>query len=476
LPNSIEIFEYAGCRQDDEAFLNRDPAAVRLLTLPATSSDERSLTRRSRTFSFPPMSRLPFELLLALRYLRPKRTFVSVITLISVLGVALGVAVLIIVISVMSGFDQQMRDTILGFNAHLHVFEPGSTLTNYPAAMRRVSWNANVRGVAPFVLGPVLLETQPQVGQSSVWAPNIRGIDPQAETNVSTLASSIVEGEFDVSGRGILVGTVFAEKMNLHVGDRANIYSPRELKRVKESRNQPEQEGILPDEYEVRGIFDVGYYEYNAMIVIVSLENAQDMYDIGDSVHGLMVMLHDPFTATEVKGQLQGNLGLEYQIKTWLEENSMLAAVLVEKNVMLYILFFIVIVAAFGITCTTITFVVMKTREIGMMKAIGASNRQVMWVFMGQSLIVSVFGIITGTTGGLLLLAYRNGFLRMMRWATGMELFPADIYGFTQLPAKIIPGDIAIICGGSLLICLAAAAFPARHASKLNPVEALRYE
>ena len=126
------------------------------------------MTRRSQTFSLPPMSGLPFELLLALRYLRPKRTFVSVITLISVLGVALGVAVLIIVISVMSGFDQQMRDTILGFNAHLHVFEPGSTLTNYPAVMSKVSSNANVRGVAPFVLGPVLLETQPQEGHSSV--------------------------------------------------------------------------------------------------------------------------------------------------------------------------------------------------------------------------------------------------------------------------------------------------------------------
>jgi lipoprotein-releasing system permease protein len=150
--------------------------------------------------------------------------------------------------------------------------------------------------------------------------------------------------------------------------------------------------------------------------------------------------------------------------------------VLVEKNVMLYILFFIVIVAAFGITCTLITFIVMKTREIGLLKALGASDRQVMWVFMGQSLVVSFFGILAGTGLGLLAVTYRNGFLRVMRHFTGMELFPADIYGFTQLPALIVPGDIGIICGGSLLICLAAAAFPARYASKLNPVEALRYE
>ena len=169
-------------------------------------------------------------------------------------------------------------------------------------------------------------------------------------------------------------------------------------------------------------------------------------------------------------------LGFDFEVRTWLDESPLLAAVMVEKNVMLYILFFIVLVAAFGITCTTITFIVMKTREIGVMKAVGASNRQIMWVFMGQSLIVSLFGIATGVGAGLTLLAYRNEFLALMRRLTGFELFPESIYQFAQLPAKIVPGDIAIICGGSLLICLAAAAFPARYASKLNPVEALRYE
>jgi lipoprotein-releasing system permease protein len=422
------------------------------------------------------MSGLPFEFLLALRYLRPKRTFVSVITLISILGVALGVAVLIIVISVMSGFDQQMRDTILGFNAHLHVFQPGSTMTNYQAAVKAIGSNQNVKGVAPFVMGPVLIETQPENGQSVVWAPNIRGIDPVTETNVSTLASSVKDGAFDVSDRGILVGNVFADKMRLHIGDRLNIYSVRQLKRMRESRNQEEQQAILPDEYEIHGVFDVGYYEFNANVIVVSLENAQEMYDIGESVHGLTVMLNDPFQAPAVRTELEQVLGWQYQISTWLEENSLLAAVLVEKNVMLYILFFIVIVAAFGITCTTITFIVMKTREIGVMKALGASSRQVMWVFMGQSLVVSFFGIVTGLGLGLLAIHNRNPFLDFMRRATGMQLFPADIYGFTQLPAKLIPSDIAIICGGSLLICLAAAAFPARYASRLNPVEALRYE
>ena len=156
--------------------------------------------------------------------------------------------------------------------------------------------------------------------------------------------------------------------------------------------------------------------------------------------------------------------------------SSDLAAVMVEKNVMLYILFFIVIVAAFGITCTLITFIVMKTREIGVMKALGASSRQVTWIFLAQSLVVSVLGVLAGVGAGLLLVGYRNEFLGFMRRTTGAELFPAAIYQFTELPALVVPNDIAIICGGSLIICLLAAAFPARYASRLKPVEALRYD
>jgi len=426
--------------------------------------------------SLPRMSRLPFELLLALRYLRPKRTFVSIITLISVLGVALGVAVLIIVISVMSGFGQQLRDVILGSNAHLEIEARDHNLAGYPAILSIVASNWNVKGVAPFVRGQVPVKTQPKAGESMFLAPLMRGVDPRLETNVSILPRSMVEGEFDVSRRGVLVGDVLADNMKLQIGDRLNIYSIKDLEDMDKRRGQDGQEAALPDEYEVRGIFDLGFYDFNAHMIVVSLENAQELYDLGDSVHGLMVMLHDPFEASMVREQLQRELGPNFQIKTWLEQSTLLAAVFVEKNVMLYILFFIVIVAAFGITCTTITFIVMKTREIGVMKAIGASNRQVLWVFMGQSLVVSFLGIATGLALGLLAVHYRNEFLDAMRRATGAQLFPAEIYQFTLLPAKIVPGDILIICGGSLLICLAAAAFPARYASKLNPVEALRYE
>jgi lipoprotein-releasing system permease protein len=430
------------------------------------------------------MSRLPFELLLALRYLRPKRTFVSIITLISVVGVALGVAVLIIVISVMSGFDHDLRSKILGFNAHLKIFAldktgRAGTMENYEDVMNLVASNKNVRGLAPFVLGQVLLETQPSNQEPSlVGAPWIRGVDPNRESSVSVLPKSIVPGgEFDLSGRGLVIGSAFAQNLNLSVGDRVSIYSPDELKKMKEHQGKSNEEAVLPDDYEVRGIFDVGYYEYNANVIVTSLENAQELYDLDDRVHGLMVMLNDPYQASEVRHELEQTLGPNFNITTWMQENSQfLDAIIVEKNMMFFLLFFIVFVAAFGITCTLITFVMMKTHEIGLMKSIGASNQQVMFVFVIQSMVISFFGIATGVGLGLFAIYIRNDFLHLMNRLTGFELFPASIYGFSELPAIVNLSDIAIICGGSLLICLLAAILPAHHASKMKPVEALRYE
>jgi lipoprotein-releasing system permease protein len=428
------------------------------------------------------MSRLPFELLLALRYLRPKRTFVSIITLISVLGVTLGVAVLIIVISVMSGFDQQLREKILGFNAHLKVFQRNeftgkeSTMTNYALIMSLIASNQNVKGVAPFVMGPVVIKTEPQSGQPLIATPYVRGVDLQFETNVSSLLLNVKEGSSDLSGHGLLVGNEFAHDYNLQAGDHVSIYTPGELQKMEATYGKTNETRILPADYEVRGIFDTGFYEYNTSVVVTSLENAQELFNLDDTVGGLMVMLYDPYQAESVRGQLALKLRGNYRITIWTEESSTMAAVIVEKNVMLYILFFIVIVAAFGITCTLITFVVLKTREIGVMKALGASSRQVMWVFLSQSIMVSISGVLVGLGLGMLAVTYRNEFLHFMRKATGLELFPASIYGFSELPALILPGDIAIICGGSLLICLLAAAFPVWNASRLKPVEALRHE
>jgi lipoprotein-releasing system permease protein len=425
------------------------------------------------------MSRLPFELMLALRYLRPKRTFVSVITLISVLGVTLGVAVLIIVISVMSGFDRQLRDRILGFNTHMKVLAWDRTMSDYPKVMSIVASNQNVKGVSPFVLGPVLLETQVEGEQSAVAGAFVRGVDPATEGSVSVLPSKITEGKFDFSRphNGLVVGCELARILHLQVGDHVAIYSPKSFKKLKQERGKATLDEATVEDYEVRGIFDVGYMEYNANVVVTSLENAQDLYGIDDDVHGLLVMLKDPYKAAEVRTQLRSVLGSSFHITIWTEENSaILSALVVEKNMMFYLLFFIMIVAALCIMSALITFVVQKTREIGMLKALGATNGQIASLFVSQSAVVGVIGVIAGFGLGLLAIHYRNEFLDFMRRVTHWELFPAEVYGFDQLPAIIIPGDIAMIGGSALLICLLAGALPAWRASRLQPVEALRHE
>ena len=423
------------------------------------------------------MSRLPFELLLALRYLRPKRTFVSVITLISVLGVSLGVAVLIIVISVMTGFDRQLRDKILGFNAHLEITTPGRTIADYNRVSKQVQANPEVRTVAPLVLGRVLVETESQNGQSKAEAPLLRGMDPRLETNLTVLPKSIREGDFDVSDRGLLVGNEFADMMNLHVGDKLVIYSPKDLKKWKENADKEHVKLPAPPHYEVRGIFNVGYYDYDFSVIVTSLQDAQELYDIDNTVHGLLVMLREPYEAPRIARELSIALGPEYEVSTWMAKNSnLLNALVVEKNVQFYLLFFIMIVAALCILSALITFVVQKTREIGMLKALGATNLQISGVFLGQSAIIGVLGVISGYGLGMLAITYRNEFLHFMNRMTGFELFPASIYGFGELPAIIDPRDIAVICGLSFVICIFGGVLPAIRAGRLKPVEALRYE
>jgi len=350
-------------------------------------------------------------------------------------------------------------------------------MRDYLNIMSIIASNRSVKGVAPYVIGYVLVKTEPESGSPQVLAPLIRGIDLRLEEKISVLPKSIVEGTFDVKGRGMLVGKSIADRLGLSVGDRLAVYSVNKFEEWEQSRKHGREEAPLADDYEVRGIFDVGYYEFNDLFVVCSLANAQDMYELEDSVQGLLVMLHDPDRVNQVEHELRAALGADFHITTWARENShILDALLVEKNVMYYLLFFIVLVAAFGITSALITFVVQKTREIGMLKALGATSGQVMWLFLGQSLMVGLLGVIAGYGLGMLAVSYRNEFLRFLRQATGFELFPESIYGFHELPALIVSQDILVICGGSLLICLLAGLLPAWNAGRLRPVEALRYE
>ncbi|MCH2384873.1 MAG: ABC transporter permease [Pedosphaera sp.] len=424
--------------------------------------------------------KLPFELALALRYLRPKRTFISAITLISIVGVTLGVAVLIIVMSVMSGFDRQLRERLLDFNAHLKVTESGKPLADYRSVRDGVVANKKVSGAAPFIIGPVLVETQPDGDESpQIFTPWVRGVDAELEPTVSSLLSTnnLVAGEADVSLNGLVVGAEFARMLNLRPGDFLAVHSARSFHRIRQAKEDGKETVLLPDDFEVRGVFDAGYYEYNASFVLASIEDAQALYDLGDAVHGLWVKLHDATEAESVRQELLKTLPAGLVVTTWEDENTqILEALMVERNVMFFLLFFVMIVAAFGITSSQITFVVQRTPEIGTLKALGATGWQIMQVFFAQSFVVAALGLTIGFGLGLLALEYRNEFLELMRTTTGFELFPASIYGFQALPSKIVPGDLISIGVGSFFICLLAGVIPAWNASRLKPVEAFRHE
>jgi lipoprotein-releasing system permease protein len=305
----------------------------------------------------------------------------------------------------------------------------------------------------------------------------LRGIDIERERSMTSIATSIVSGELSLEGEDLLVGSELARNLRLSVGDRVAVYSPRHLEEMERHKGKEGEVVIPADDYTVRGIFDVGYYEYNANVLVTSLRNAQDLYKLPGSVHGILVKLQDPYQVEQARSELYRTLGPDYRIKIWTEENAtILTALAVEKNVMFYLLIFIVIVAAFGIMNSQITFVVQKTREIGMLRAMGATGAQVKWLFLSQSLIIGVIGVAGGLGLGLLALTYRNEFLHFMNRMTGVELFPAQIYAFSELPALIDPRDTAIICSSALVICLLAGFVPAWTASRLKPVEALRHE
>jgi lipoprotein-releasing system permease protein len=367
-----------------------------------------------------------------------------------------------------------LKEKIFGFKAHLTVSSVDHRVKNWRKVAETISQTPHVRGVAPYVMSQAFLARDLPSGGQDFAAQMVRGIDPKAEGTISVLPKSVVEGEFDLRGNRILVGSVFAREMGLRPGDRVSIYSPRDAKKITE---REKDEAVVPGEYQVAGIFDVGYFEFNAGFVITSLATAQDLYDLDEDVNGLKVMLDNPDLAEVVRAQVGMKLGPGAYITTWFEESSaFLDALMVEKNVMFYLLFFIMIVAAFGITSAQITFVVQKTREIGMLKALGATGRQIMAIFILQSCVVGVIGVICGYGLGMLAVAYRNEFLALMRRTLNIEVFPQSIYMFKELPAIVNPQDIIVICTGSLVICVLAGLLPAWNAGRLKPVEALRHE
>ena len=424
-----------------------------------------------------------FSLFLALRYLKPKRTFLSIITLISILGVTLGIMVLILVISVMTGFEQELRRKVIGFDPHV-VVTSGGVLEDWENTAASVKTDPDVVAAAPFVMGPVIAQYQ-----NRRLAPKIRGVDPGTERDVVDISPFIIAGEYDLEGSKTLIGSELARELGISVGETLTIFSPgnfkevlSEIDRLEKTGGKPEdiaslKQLILPTELEVTGIFESGRYIYDSEILIVPLHIGQELYNLGPAAHALAVRTKDPYLADKVRDGLNARLGPPAYAMSWIDMNKQLFdAIRMERQVMFFILMFIILVAAFGIMNTLITVTVQKTREIGVMKALGARTNQIVGVFLAQGMVVGVFGTLIGLGLGISLTQYRNEVSRFLSRTLGVEVFPASVYQFAEIPAEIVASDVVIICLSAFVICSVAALIPAWFAARLDPVKALRHE
>src|SRR4051795_1382568 len=429
--------------------------------------------------------KLPFSFFLALRYLKPKRTFVSIITLISMVGVMLGVTVLIVVISVMTGFDRELRQKVVDWDAHILV-STEDVLRDWRDLTVKIRNTPGVVGTAPYVQGPVIVEFQHQR-----LAPLIRGIDPVEEEKVVELKKFIIKGSLDLEGESAVLGIELARKLHIDVGDKLTVYSPGNLGEILDGMKELEKakgdnerkavdklrEVVLPKELTVTGIFETGHYLHDSEFLLVPIYIGQELYGLGDALHGITVRTTDPYGAERTKQEIQKFLQPPQFAQTWIDMNNQyFEAVRLERTVMFFLLFFIIIVAAFGIMSTLITVTVQKRHEIGIVKALGANIAQIIWVFLGQGTIVGLFGTITGLGLGMTLIRYRNEFSHWLASTLHIEIFPREVYQFSSIPAEVIPRDVAIICISAFLICSIAALIPAYFAARLDPVKALRYE
>jgi lipoprotein-releasing system permease protein len=406
---------------------------------------------------------MPFSLFLALKYLRPKRTFVSVVTVISVVGVLLGVAILVIVLSVMTGFDEMWREKILSFKPHLMVVGRTGEIADPDALCEIVERDAEVVGVSPSVETRVLVQHE---GRTA--APIVVGIDPERARSVSRIPDKIVRGRFDVSDRNVVVGIDMARHLNLAVGSSLLAYSPRNVARPDEL--------YLPEELTVAGVFDMGMRDFDSGFMLTSLEVGRELVGIDSGAFALYVMIRDPFQFEDAATRLRGALGPEYAVHTWSEIDSMLFDALShEKTMMFVLLVFITVVAIFCVTNTLIVITVQKTNEIGLLKALGFSGGQIMGAFVWHGWIQCLAGILSGVAAGLLIL---NNLKRIVQFLTAfnVEVFPKGIYGLSEIPWSTSPGEIFRIAGFVMLFCTLASLLPAYWAARLDPIEALRHE
>ncbi len=429
------------------------------------------------------MAKVPFTAFLALRYLKPVRVSVSLITVISVLGVSFGVWALVVVMSVMTGFDQELRRKVLGFDAHIFISNE-QLLRDWRTLDEQIAKVPGVVASAPFAQGPVITEFN-----GRVITPKIRGVEMERELKLIDLRGMIVAGTHEMGSDQCIIGSGVAEQLDVILGDKLTVYAPRNISQVlglvEEVRKDPKnttaldelKEVVLPSELEVVGIFESGRYTYDSEYVITPLHMVQELYALGDDIHALSVSTTDPYKLEPVVNAMRSFLPLDARAYTWIDQNkAIFDAIRLEKNTMFIICFIIIIVASFGIMNTLITITVQKTREIGVLKALGARPIQIISVFLVQGMIVGAVGISLGMGVGLITVQFRNEFKDFLARTFGIDPFPASIYQFSEIPAEVVPGDVALICICAFVISSLAALVPAAAAAMQDPVKALRHE
>ena len=422
---------------------------------------------------------MSYEIFVSLRHLKAKRAqkFISLNTWISVGGVALGVMALIVVIAVMSGFGKDLRDKILGTNSHVVVTNiSGTGMDDYEAIIKKITQTEGVNAAAPFILNQVMLT----YGSKSTGVV-VRGVDPEREAGVSDLEKNLVQGSLKmledpetITGKprrdGIILGKELAHRLGLQRDDAVSMISPA-------SRVTPM--GLIPKIklFRVVGLFESGMFEYDSNLAFISMHAAQKFFSMKGKVSGIEIQVEDIEKADQVAKAIQNNLGFPYYARDWMRMNkNLFSALLLEKVVMFIILILIILVAAFNIVSTLFMVVMEKSKEIAILKSMGASRSSIMKIFSFQGLIIGVTGTAIGCLGGFTIVPNLNEIVGFIETIFGITAFPSDVYYLDKLPSEIEYFDSFLIVVFSIVICFLASLYPAWRASRMDPVEGLRYE
>lgn len=410
----------------------------------------------------------PFERMMAWRYLRARKAegFVSVIAGFSFLGIMLGVATLIIVMSVMNGFRAELVDRILGLNGHLNVYSQTGPLANYMSIVNRLEAIEGVEGVRPMVEGQVLISVNGTANGALV-----RAMTREDFATKPIISESIIDGELtNFVGEKVAIGENLAERLNLRIGDNITLLAPK---------GKASPFGTIPRSrtYSIGLIFDVGMYEYNNGFIFMELNSAQQFFQMKDTVNSIEVMAQDEDTADKIKPQLIQTVGGAAGIYDWRESNSsFLNALAVERNVMFLILTLIILVAAFNIISSMIMLVKDKGKDIAILRTMGATQSNMLKIFTLTGASIGFGGTVVGAALGIAFASNIETIRQFLESITGTELFADEIYFLSQLPAIINWEDVGVVVGMAFFLSIGATLYPAWRASRLDPVEAIRYE